>query len=74
MKEKEPVVASKQKKKDEKNKSFSSGLRTEWSRIVWTPKDALIRQSGAVLVGSAVLVLFISIIDSGALAILEHIF
>lgn len=68
----------KEKKKEKKNKkkinSFFSGLRTEWGRIVWTPKDALIRQSGAVLVGSAVLVLFISIVDSGALAILEHIF
>ena len=60
--------------REKKKKSFLSGLRTEWGRIVWTPKDDLIRQSATVLIGSAVLVLFISIIDSGALAIIEKLF
>ena len=60
--------------REKKKKSFLSGLRTEWCRIVWTPKDELIRQSAIVLIGSAVLVLFISIIDSGALAVIEKLF
>ena len=60
--------------REKKKKSFLSGLRTEWGRIVWTTKDELIRQSAIVLIGSAVLVLFISIIDSGALAVIEKLF
>ena len=67
-------VSGKPKKKDKKKKSFFSGLRTEWGRIVWTPKAELARQCIAVLAVSAALVLLISIIDSGALAILERIF
>lgn len=67
-------VSGKPKKKDRKKKSFFSGLRTEWARIVWTPKAELARQCIAVLAGSAALVLLISIIDSGALAIMERLF
>ena len=74
MEEKKSVAANNPQKKDKKKKSFFSGLRTEWGRIVWTPKADLIRQSAAVLIGSAVLVLIISIIDSGSLAIIEKIF
>lgn len=74
MEEKNVNVSGKPKKKDKKKKSFFTGLRTEWARIVWTPKAELVRQCIAVLAGSAALVLLISIIDSGALAILERIF
>lgn len=74
MEEKNTAVSEKTQEKDKKKKSFFSGLCTEWGRIVWTPKADLIHQSAAVLIGSTVLVLIISIIDSGSLAIIEKIF
>ncbi len=53
--------------------SFIQGVKREWSKISWTPKKQLSAQCAVVIVASAAVVLLITIIDTGALALIERI-
>lgn len=49
-------------KKSDK-KSFFHGLKAEFKRIIWPEKDALIKETSAVLIVTIVLGVIISLID-----------
>lgn len=62
----------KEKRKSEKKKnSFAAGLKTEWNKIVWLPKERVGKQVGAVVVISAILAFLMTLIDNGALALVQ---
>lgn len=46
-------------------KSFFKGVKSEFSKIIWPSKDALIKESAAVIVISVILGLIIAAIDVG---------
>lgn len=65
------------KKKTEKNErkkpSFENGVQREWERISWLPKEKTGRQTAVVLIISALLAVFMTMIDSGVLALVNAI-
>ena len=62
------AVAKKDKKK---TKSFFKGLKAEFRKIIWTDRKTLTKQTIAVIVISAILCVIITLIDSGALALIN---
>lgn len=68
----EEVKKSKDQKKDKKAKqSWSKGLKAEFDKIVWTDPKTLGKQTGAVVVISAIICLLITLIDSLGLQIMQ---
>lgn len=51
------------KPKTAEKKSFFRGLKAEFKRIIWPEKDALVKETSAVLIVTIVLGVIISIID-----------
>jgi len=47
--------------------SFWKGLKSEFRKIIWPPKDTLIKQSTAVIIVSVIVGAIIAIIDRGVL-------
>ncbi|MDO4619244.1 MAG: preprotein translocase subunit SecE [Lachnospiraceae bacterium] len=59
---------STEKAKAKENKpSFWSGVKREWSKIIWPTKEDVLKESGLVIVMSLILGVVITVIDSGAL-------
>ncbi|MCD7867287.1 MAG: preprotein translocase subunit SecE [Clostridiales bacterium] len=54
-------------KKQGKLKTWFQGLKAEFSKIVWTDRDTLIKQTIVVLVITIILAVIISIMDVGIL-------
>ena len=52
---------------------FWKGVKREWHKISWTPKKQLVSQCTVVVVASVVIVLLITIVDTGALALIERL-
>ncbi len=46
-------------------KSFVSGLKAEFKKVIWPDKDTIIKQSSAVVVASVILGIVISVLDMG---------
>lgn len=46
-------------------KSFFKGVKSEFNKIIWPSKDALVKESAAVIVISVILGLIIAAIDVG---------
>ena len=61
----------KDKKKQKKKNSFWKGLKAEFSKITWTDRKTLGKQTGAVVVISAVVCVMITLIDSLGLQMME---
>lgn len=61
----------KDKKKQKKRTSFWKGLKAEYGKITWTDKKTLGKQTGAVVVISAVVCVMITLIDALGLQIME---
>lgn len=63
----------KERKSAKKKNSFAAGLKTEWKKIVWLSKERVGKQVGAVIVISAILAFLMTLIDNGALALVQII-
>jgi preprotein translocase subunit SecE len=50
-------------KKTKQKKSWFTGLKAEFSKIIWPDKDSLIKETAAVLAVSVALGVIISIVD-----------
>ena len=58
------------KSKDKKT-SFWKGVKREWNKIVWIPRDEVGKKTGLVIVISLVMGVVITVIDSGAQYLVE---
>jgi len=66
MADKEKAAVSKNSKP-----SFWKGVKREWSKINWTKREDLVKQTGLVVVISLILGIIITVIDSGALKLID---
>ena len=53
--------------------SFWQGVKREWNKIIWPKREDLVKQTGLVVVLSLVLGIIITVIDSGALKLIDWI-
>ncbi|MDD5860358.1 MAG: preprotein translocase subunit SecE [Eubacteriales bacterium] len=53
--------------------SFWSGVKKEWNKIIWAPANEVGRQTGLVVFISIVLGVIITVIDQGALHVIDWI-
>ena len=53
--------------------SFWSGVKKEWNKIIWVPTNEIGRQTGLVVFISIVLGVIITVIDQGALHVIDWI-
>jgi preprotein translocase subunit SecE len=60
-------------KKSNGKKGWFKQLKAEFKKIIWTDRKTLAKQTVAVIVISAILCVLITLIDSGALALIEMI-
>lgn len=67
------TAAVKPKPKAKKKGGFFTGLKAEWNKVVWTSRENLLRQTIAVVAVSALTAFLITLIDSGAIAVIEKI-
>ena len=59
-------------KKEKKAKGiFFKGLKAEFKKIIWTDRKALTKQTIAVIAISAILCVIITLVDTGALALVN---
>ncbi|MCI5568682.1 MAG: preprotein translocase subunit SecE [Candidatus Alectryocaccobium sp.] len=63
------AVAEKKEKKA--NAGFFKKLKGEFKKIIWTDKKTLTKQTIAVIAISAVLCVLITLVDTGALALVN---
>jgi preprotein translocase subunit SecE len=66
----ENVVKTKGEKKKEK-KGFFKQVKAEFKKIIWTDKKTLTKQTIAVIAISAILCVIITLVDTGALALVN---
>ena len=59
--------------KKTKKESFFKNLKGEFKKIIWTDKKSLAKQTVAVIVISVILCVMITLVDSGALALVNLI-
>ena len=62
-----------EKKQKAPKKNWTKGLQGEFKKIVWPDKQTLVKQTVAVVSITAVLGVFIAVIDSGILQLLNLI-
>ena len=62
-----------EKKHKAPKKNWTKGLQAEFKKIVWPDKQTLVKQTVAVVSITAVLGVFIAVIDSGILQLLNLI-
>ncbi len=62
-----------EKKQKAPKKNWTKGLQAELKKIVWPDKQTLVKQTVAVVSITAVLGVFIAVIDSGILQLLNLI-
>lgn len=66
------VKAGKSGKKNGNGKTgWFKGLKAEFKKIIWTDRKTLTKQTVAVIAISAVLCVLITLVDSGALALIN---
>jgi preprotein translocase subunit SecE len=64
----------KKDKKEKKNKkSWFTGLKAEFKKIIWTDRKTLGKQTVAVVIISAIVCVLITLVDSVALQLIEMI-
>jgi preprotein translocase subunit SecE len=56
-----------------KKESFFSGVKKEWSKIIWLTKEDIIKQTSLVVVMSLIMGVIITVIDSAALQLINWI-
>lgn len=56
-----------------KKESFWSGVKKEWNKIIWVPRKDVGRQTGLVVVISLITGIIITVVDSGALHLIDWI-
>ena len=59
--------------RNEKKESFWQGVKREWNKIIWVPKEDLVKETGLVVVISLIMGIIITAVDSGALRIIDWI-
>lgn len=59
------------KKKENGKTGWFKGLKAEFKKIIWTDRKTLAKQTVAVIAISAVLCVIITLVDSGALALVN---
>lgn len=62
-----------EKKQKAPKKSWMNGLQAEFKKIIWPDKQTLVKQTIAVVGITAVIGVFIAVIDSGILQLLNAI-
>ena len=62
-----------EKKQKAPKKNWTKGLQAEFKKIVWPDKQTLVKQTVALVSITAVLGVFIAVIDSGILQLLNLI-
>ena len=65
--------ASAKNKKETKKVSFLQGVKREWGKIIWPSREDLTRQTALVVIISIVMGVAITVVDSGALQIINWI-
>ena len=60
-----------EKKQKAPKKSWTKGLQAEFKKINWPDKQTLVKQTVAVVSITAVLSVFIAVVDSGILQLLN---
>ena len=58
-------------KANDKKIGFFQGVKREWRKIIWVKKEDLAKQTGLVVVISLLLGIIITVIDSGALKLID---
>jgi preprotein translocase subunit SecE len=72
-------MADKDKKASAKNKkepqkvSFFQGVKREWGKIIWPTREDLTRQTALVVIISVLMGVIITVVDSGALQVINWI-
>lgn len=61
------------KKNPKQNKGFFKQLKAEFKKIIWTDKKTLGKQTIAVIVIAAIMCVLITLVDTGALAIVQQL-
>lgn len=62
-------------KKTEKKKktSFWKGLKQEWNKIIWTPRDTVGKETAVVIIISIIMGIMITVVDSASIRAIEGI-
>lgn len=55
----------------EKKVSFWTGVKREWNKIIWTPRDEVAKKTGLVIAISLAMGVVITVVDSGAQYLVE---
>jgi preprotein translocase subunit SecE len=63
--------ASAKNKKETKKVSFFQGVKKEWGKIIWPTREDLTRQTALVVIISVLMGVIITVVDSGALQIIN---
>ncbi|MBR3276145.1 MAG: preprotein translocase subunit SecE [Eubacterium sp.] len=66
-------TAKKPDKNAEKKDSFFKKVKSEFKKIAWTDRKTLVKQTIAVIVISIILCIIITLVDNGALVLIEKI-
>ena len=61
------------KKDSKQKKGFFKQLKAEFKKIIWTDKKTLAKQTVAVIIIAAIMCILITLVDTGALAIVENL-
>lgn len=61
------------KKNPKQKKGFFKQLKAEFKKIIWTDKKTLGKQTVAVIVIAAIMCVLITLVDTGALAIIQQL-
>ncbi|MDO4615064.1 MAG: preprotein translocase subunit SecE [Lachnospiraceae bacterium] len=69
MAEKNEKTASKKAGKP----SFWHGVKQEWNKIIWTPRETVAKETGLVVFISLVLGVIIALVDKGALELVNRL-
>ena len=55
----------------DKKESFFKGVKREWNKIIWVPREDLVKETGIVVVISLIMGIIITAVDSGALRVID---
>lgn len=56
-----------------KKKGLFKGVKSEFHKIVWPDKETVAKQSVAVIVITAILAIFIGLLDTGIIEVLDKV-
>lgn len=59
------------KKTEKKKESFWKGLRQEWDKIIWTPKNTIGKETAVVIIISIIMGIMITVVDSASVRAVE---